>query len=93
VAALSRPHGETTDTAPPEVSQAGWRFDPVDLDQVRRLGKLNPGERIQALLDARELLAGRGQPRWRYTSSRSWASPRVHAIPRGSEAVWQRAIP
>jgi hypothetical protein len=45
-----------------------WRFDPVDLDQVRRLGKLTPGGRIQTLLDARELLVGliRGRLRRRY---------------------------
>jgi hypothetical protein len=51
-----------------------WCFDPVDLDQVRRLGKLTPGERIQLLLDARELLAGliRGRLRRRYPAL-SWS--------------------
>lgn len=35
-----------------------YRFDPVDLEQMRLLGKLSPGQRIQAMLDARELAVG-----------------------------------
>lgn len=44
------------------------RFDPVDLDQVRLFGKLSPGQRIQIMLDARELAVGliRGRLRRRY---------------------------
>ena len=44
------------------------RFDPVDLEQMRLLGKLSPGQRIQAMLDARELAVGliRGRLRRQY---------------------------
>ena len=35
-----------------------YRFDPVDLDLVRLRGRLSPGQRIQAMLDARELAVG-----------------------------------
>lgn len=43
-------------------------FDPVDLDLMRLVGRLTPGQRIQRLLDARELLVGmiRGQLRRQY---------------------------
>lgn len=49
------------------------RFDPVDLDQVRLLGKLSPGQRIQVMLDARELAVGliRGRLRHRYPRASS----------------------
>lgn len=45
-----------------------YRFDPVDLDQMRLVGRLTPGQRIQRLLDARELLVGmmRGRLRRQY---------------------------
>lgn len=33
-------------------------FDPVDLEQMRLLGRLTPGQRIQVVLDARELAVG-----------------------------------
>jgi hypothetical protein len=44
------------------------RFDPVDFEQIRLLGKLSPGQRIQIMLDARELAVGliRGRLRRRY---------------------------
>lgn len=35
-----------------------YRFDPVDLEQVRLLAHLPPGRRVQAMLDARELAVG-----------------------------------
>ena len=43
-------------------------FDSVDFEQMRLLGRLSPGQRIQALLDARELAVGliRGRLRRRY---------------------------
>jgi hypothetical protein len=34
------------------------RFDPVDIEQIRLLGSLSPGRRIQVMLDARELVVG-----------------------------------
>lgn len=34
------------------------RFDPVDLDLMRLVGQLTPGQRFQRVLDARELLVG-----------------------------------
>jgi len=40
---------DTTDT---------YRFDPVDLEQMRLLGQLSPGQRIRVMLDARELAVG-----------------------------------
>jgi hypothetical protein len=45
-----------------------YRFDLVDLDQMRLLGRLSPGRRIQVMLDARELAVGliRGRLRRRY---------------------------
>lgn len=45
-----------------------WRFDLLDLEQVRRLGRLTAGGRIRAMLDARELAVGliRGRLRRRY---------------------------
>jgi len=35
-----------------------YRFDPVDLEQMRLLGRLFPGGRIRVMLDARELAVG-----------------------------------
>ena len=35
-----------------------YRFDPIDLDLVRLRSQLSPGQRLQALLDARELAVG-----------------------------------
>ena len=35
-----------------------YRFDPLDLEQMRLRGRLSPGRRVQALLDARELAVG-----------------------------------
>lgn len=48
--------------------KSSCRFDPVDLDQMRLLGKLSPGQRIRVMLDARELMVGliRGRLRRRY---------------------------
>lgn len=45
-----------------------YRFDPVDIEQMRLLGRLSPGGRIQVMLDARELAVGliRGRLRRRY---------------------------
>ena len=34
------------------------RFDPVDVAQIRLTARLTPGQRIQRLLDARELAVG-----------------------------------
>jgi len=44
------------------------RFDPVDEEQLRLLARLTPGQRIQRMLDARELAVGliRGRLRRRY---------------------------
>ncbi len=45
-----------------------YRFDSVDLEQMRLLGRLSPGQRIQVMLDARELAVGliRGRLRRQY---------------------------
>ena len=47
---------------------ATYRFDPVDKQLMRMLGRLSPGGRIQAMLDARELVVGliRGRLRRQY---------------------------
>ena len=52
----------TTNTEPT------YRFDPVDLEQMRLLGRIGPAKRIRAMLDARELAAGliRGRLRRQY---------------------------
>jgi len=49
-------------------SKTTYRFDPVDLEQVRLLGRLSPARRIQAMLDARDLAVGliRGRLRQQY---------------------------
>ena len=45
-----------------------YRFDPIDSTQIRLLGQLSAGQRIQRLLDARELAVGliRGRLRRQY---------------------------
>jgi hypothetical protein len=50
------------------VTQAPIRFDTVDLEQMRLLGRLSLGQRIRAMLDARELAVGliRGRLRQQY---------------------------
>ena len=45
-------------TDPHSASRAPFRFDPVDIDQVRLLLNLQPGERIRVMLDAQELAKG-----------------------------------
>ena len=49
-----------------------FRFDPVDMEQMRLLGELSPGRRIQVMLDARELAVGliRGRLRRQYPDLR-----------------------
>ncbi len=44
------------------------RFDPIDYDQLKLLAQLTPGQRLQAMLDARALVIGlvRGHLRRRY---------------------------
>jgi hypothetical protein len=36
-----------------------YRFEPADVEQIRLTARLTPGQRIQRLLDARELAVGR----------------------------------
>ena len=50
------------------MNQTTYRFDPPDLEHMRLLAQLSPGQRIQAMLDARELAVGliRGRLRRRY---------------------------
>jgi hypothetical protein len=45
-----------------------YRFDPVDLEQMRLLGRLPTHRRVRVMLDARELAVGliRGRLRRRY---------------------------
>jgi len=48
--------------------QPDYRFDPVDGEQIRLTAQLTVGQRIQRLLDGRELAVGliRGRLRRRY---------------------------
>lgn len=45
-----------------------YRFDPIDVEQIRMSARLTPGQRIQRMLDARELAVGliRGRLRRQY---------------------------
>ena len=45
-----------------------YRFDPIDVEQMRLSARLTPGQRIQRMLDARALAVGliRGRLRRRY---------------------------
>jgi hypothetical protein len=45
-----------------------YHFDPVDLEQMRLLGRLPPHRRVRVMLDAQELALGliRGRLRRRY---------------------------
>lgn len=43
---------------PSASSETTFRFDPVDIDQVRLLLSLSPGERIRVMLDAQALAKG-----------------------------------
>jgi hypothetical protein len=43
---------------PVTANDTPFRFDPVDLDQIRLLSQIPAGRRIQAMLDARELAVG-----------------------------------
>ena len=45
-----------------------YPFDPVDIEQLRLIARLTPGERIRLMLSARELALGlmRGRLRRRY---------------------------
>ena len=38
--------------------KTNYRFDPVDLQQMRLLANLSPGKRLQVMLDARGLAVG-----------------------------------
>ena len=40
------------------VTKRKYKFDPPDMQQVNLLRKLTPGQRIQLMLDARELAFG-----------------------------------
>lgn len=50
-------HDETV-SIPPASNEITFRFDPVDMDQVRLLLSLSPGERIRVMLDAQALARG-----------------------------------
>jgi hypothetical protein len=49
-------------------TEATYRFDPVDREQMRWLGRLPPGRRVRVMLEARELAVGliRGRLRRHY---------------------------
>lgn len=51
-----------------------WRFDPVDIDQLRLLARLKPGDRVIPMLDAqtfaRATMMGRLRRRYPNASER-----------------------
>jgi len=49
-------------------TKSTYRLDPADRQQMRWLARLSPGQRVRAMLDARELAVGliRGRLRRRY---------------------------
>ena len=51
-----------------KMEKTTYRFDPVDVQQMRLLGTLAPEKRVRIMLDARELAVGliRGRLRRRY---------------------------
>lgn len=53
---------------PKQELSGSYRSDPIDLEQMRLLGRLTPGQRIRVMLDARELAVGliRGRLRRQY---------------------------
>ncbi|NWG14927.1 MAG: hypothetical protein HXY20_15510 [Acidobacteria bacterium] len=43
---------------PPNEKRPAWRFDPVDITQMRLLAQLPPGWRIRPMLEAQALIRG-----------------------------------
>jgi len=48
-----------------------WRFDPVDLSQMRLLARIPPGRRVRAMLDAQAFARGliKGRLRRQYPNA------------------------
>jgi len=40
------------------MGDTAYRFDPIDIDLIRVRSQMSPGQRLQAMLDAREMLVG-----------------------------------
>ena len=70
-----------------------YRFDPVDLEQMRLLGRLSPGGRIQVMLDARELAVGliRGRLRRQYPDLSSCITHHASRITHYALLYYKRA--
>lgn len=53
---------------PPTEKPPAWRFDPVDITQMRLLAQLPPGRRVGVMLAAQEFVRGtiRGRLRRQY---------------------------
>lgn len=45
-------------TQQPAETSPAWRFDPVDLTQMRLLAQLPPGRRIRTMLDTQAFIRG-----------------------------------
>lgn len=50
------------------MEESGTRFDPIDIELLLVRSRLSPGQRLQTMLDAREVLVGliRGRLRRQY---------------------------
>lgn len=59
-----------------------FRFDPVDREQMRLLAHLSPGQRIQLMLNAREIAVGfiRGRLRRGKFAEREMTSDELDAL-------------
>lgn len=55
-------------TTIPVRAKQPYRFDPIDIDQVRLLAAMPPSQRLRVMLEARDLAVGliRGRLRKRY---------------------------
>lgn len=70
-----------------------YHFDPVDLEQMRLLGRLPRGRRLQSMLDARELAVGMIRSRLRKLYPTLSAIELNHKVLQEIDDVANRTIP
>jgi hypothetical protein len=67
-----------------------WRFDPVDIDQMRLLAQLPPGRRIRTMLEAqafaRGLILGRLRQQYPNASDQELALKLLEEVSRARQA-------
>jgi hypothetical protein len=56
------------------MGNTAYRFDPIDVDLIQIRSQMSAGQRLQAMLDAREMLVGliRGRLRQHYPHLPDW---------------------